>query len=206
MTAFAVTPVTPVKRGGRRRCRREGWFLMTEEPRRRRRGHRPGRHGSMRGFLGPGSRAGRGDIRAAILALLGESPMHGYQIMGELSDRSGGVWRPSPGSVYPTLQLLQDEGLVSSTESEGGRRIFKLTDDGRTAVEALETPAPWEAVADETESSAVELRDLVFQVMAAARQVVHAGDADHLVQAKDVLTETRQRLYRILAGDNTKPE
>ena len=160
----------------------------------------------MRGFLGPGPRAGRGDIRAAILALLGESPMHGYQIMRELSERSGGVWRPSPGSVYPTLQLLQDEGLVSSTESDGGRRTFELTDDGRAVVETLETPAPWEAVADETESTAVELRDLVLQVMAAARQVVHAGDAGHLAQAKDVLTETRQRLYRILAGDSTPSE
>ena len=160
----------------------------------------------MRGFLGPGPRAGRGDIRAAILALLGESPMHGYQIMLELGERSGGVWRPSPGSVYPTLQLLQDEGLVSSTESEGGRRTFELTDDGRAVVEALETPAPWEAVADETESAAVELRDLVFQVMAAARQVVHAGDSGHLAQAKDVLTETRQRLYRILAGDSAPSE
>ena len=204
MTAFAVTHP-------RRRCRTKsmnaGWHLMSEEPRRRRRGHHgPGRPGSMRGFLGPGPRAGRGDIRAAILALLGESPMHGYQIMRELSDRSGGVWRPSPGSVYPTLQLRQDAGLVSSTASEGGRRTFELTDDGRAAVETLETPAPWEAVADETESTAVELRDLVLQVMAAARQVVHAGDAGHLAQAKDVLTETRQRLYRILAGDSTPPE
>ena len=204
MTAFAVTH-------SRRRCRTKskdkGWYLMSDEPRSRRRGHRgSGRPGSMRGFLGPGPRAGRGDIRAAILALLGESPMHGYQIMSELSERSGGVWRPSPGSVYPTLQLLQDEGLVSSTESDGGRRIFELTDEGRAAVEALATRTPWDAVADETESSAVELRDLVFQVIAAARQVVHTGDAGHLAQAKDVLTETRQRLYRILAGDNTPSE
>ena len=202
MTAFAVTY-------RKRRCRAERSHLMSaaDEPRRRRHGHRGfGRPGSMRGFLGPGPRASRGDIRAAILALLGESPMHGYQIMSELSERSGGVWRPSPGSVYPTLQLLQDEGLVSSTESDGGRRIFELTDDGRTTVAALETPAPWEAVADETESSAVELRDLVFQVMAAAKQVVHTGDAGHLAQAKDVLTETRQRLYRILAGDTTPSE
>jgi DNA-binding PadR family transcriptional regulator len=203
MTAFAITH-------RRRRCRTgstpAGWHLMSDTPRRRRRGHRgPGGPGGMRGFLGPGPRAGRGDIRAAILALLGESPMHGYQIMRELSERSGGVWRPSPGSVYPTLQLLQDEGLVSSTESEG-RRIFELTGDGRATVEALETPAPWEAVADETESAAVELRDLVLQVMAAARQVVHAGDAGHLAQAKDVLIETRQRLYRILAGDSAASE
>ena len=170
MTAFAVTH-------HRRRCRNRsigtGLQLKSEEPRRRRRGHRgSGRPGSMRGFLGPGPRAGRGDIRAAILALLGESPMHGYQIMSELSERSGGVWRPSPGSVYPTLQVLQDEGLVSSAESEGGRRTFALTDDGRAAVETLETPAPWEAVADETESSAVELRDLVHQVIPRAVGII----------------------------------
>jgi DNA-binding PadR family transcriptional regulator len=199
MTAFAVTY-------RRRRCRTEGWHLMSGKARGRRGQRGFGGPGSMRGFLGPGARAGRGDIRAAILALLGESPMHGYQIMSELNERSGGVWRPSPGSVYPTLQQLQDEGLVSSTESEGGRRIFELTEEGRTAVGGLETPKPWEAVADEPESGVIELRDLVFQVMAAARQVVHAGDAGHIEQAKNVLVETRKRLYRILADDSAQSE
>ena len=156
----------------------------------------------MRGFLGGGSRAGRGDIRSAILALLNESPMHGYQIMRELADRTAGVWRPSPCSVYPTLQQLQDEGLVREIDSEGGRHTFELTYEGRAAAEALESPAPWEAVADDTEAAAVELRDLVIQVMAAARQVVHAGDAPQLAEAKDVLRETRQRLYRILADES----
>src|SRR5216684_315886 len=98
MTAFAVTY-------RQRRCRTEGWRLMTG--RARGRGHRGFGGPGMRGFLGAGPRAGRGDIRAAILALLAEGPMHGYQIMRELAERSGGVWRPSPGSVYPTLQLLQ---------------------------------------------------------------------------------------------------
>jgi DNA-binding PadR family transcriptional regulator len=194
MTAYAVT-YHP------RRCRAEGWRLMTGKGRRHR-----GRRGfggpGMRGFLGAGARAGRGDIRSAILALLNERPMHGYQIMRELADRTAGVWRPSPGSVYPTLQQLQDEGLVREIESEGGRHTFELTDEGRAAVAALGSPAPWEAVADDTEAAAVELRDLVFQVMAAARQVVHAGDAAQLSQAKDVLKETRQRLYRILADDS----
>ena len=194
MTAFAVT-YHP------RRRRAEGWSLMTGKSHRGRRRRGFGGPG-MRGFLGAGPRAGRGDIRSAILALLNEGPMHGYQIMRELADRTAGVWRPSPGSVYPTLQQLQDEGLVREIESEGGRHTFELTDDGRAAAEALETPAPWEAVADETEAAAVELRDLLFQVMAAARQVVHAGDPPQLAQAKDVLRETRQRLYRILADDS----
>ncbi len=194
MTAFAVT-YQP------HRFRAEGWHLMTGRGRRGRR-HRGFGGPGMRGFLGAGPRANRGDIRSAILALLSEGPMHGYQIMRELAERTAGVWRPSPGSVYPTLQQLQDEGLVREIESEGGRHTFELTDEGRAAVEALETATPWEAVADETEAAAIELRDLVFQVMAAARQVVHAGDASQLGQATDVLRETRQRLYRILADDS----
>jgi DNA-binding PadR family transcriptional regulator len=182
------------------RCRRKHWKHMSGH-RRGHRGDRGWRGPGMHGFFGPGPRAGRGDIRAAILALLAEGPMHGYQIMRELSERSGGVWRPSPGSVYPTLQQLQDESLVRGIEDESGKRTFELTDEGSQAVEALESKTPWEAVADETESSVVELRDLVFQVMAAARQVVHAGDESHVAQAKDVLRDARQRLYRILADD-----
>ena len=85
------------------------------------------------GFLGRGPRAGRGDVRAAILALLAEEPMHGYQIMRELGERSGGVWRPSPGSIYPTLQQLEDEELVRPETGDGGRRVFALTDAGREA-------------------------------------------------------------------------
>ena len=198
MTAFAVT-YHP------RRGRAEGWQLMTGKRHRGRR-HRGFGGPGMRGFLGAGPRAGRGDIRSAILALLNERPMHGYQIMRELADRTAGVWRPSPGSVYPTLQQLQDEDLVREIESEGGRHTFELTEEGRAAAEALETPAPWEAVADDTEAAAVELRDLVFQVMAAARQVVDAGDAAQLERAKDVLRETRQRLYRILADESPKSD
>ncbi len=198
MSAYAVTTETG-------RCRDRGWRFMTGMGHGRgRRGWR-GRGPGMHGFFGPGPRAGRGDIRAAVLALLAEGPMHGYQIMHELSERSGGIWRPSPGSVYPTLQQLQDEGLVRGTEAEGGRRTFELTDEGREAAAALGRPAPWEAVADETETATVELRDVVHQVIAAARAVVHAGDAQQLAQAKDVLRETRQRLYRILAED-TRPE
>src|SRR6266567_4286449 len=81
------------------------------------------------GGFGRGPKVGRGDVRAAILVLLTEGPMHGYQVIHELTDRSGGMWRPSPGSVYPTLQLLEDEGLVRSEEVEG-KRIFQLTEAG----------------------------------------------------------------------------
>ncbi len=161
------------------------------------------REGGFPGFLGRGPRAGRGDVRAAILALLAEQPMHGYQIMRELGERSGGVWRPSPGSIYPTLQQLEDEELVRPETGDGGRRVFALTDAGREAQEAAAGgPAPWDEVGAEGDSSALELRDLVGQVVAAARQVLHAGEPAQIAQAKDVLRDARRKLYRILAEDS----
>src|ERR671910_2015970 len=124
-----------------------------------RRGRRHMRHfGAGPGF---GPRAGRGDIRAAILVLLAVEPMHGYQIIQELTERTGGVWRPSPGSVYPTLQQLQDEELVRETASESGKRVYELTDAGRE--QASETTPPWQSVAGESEDGLVALRDLAHQ-------------------------------------------
>ena len=158
------------------------------------------------GFLGRGPRAGRGDVRAAILALLAEQPMHGYQIMRELGERSGGVWRPSPGSIYPTLQQLEDEELVRPETGDGGRRVFALTDAGREAQSAAAGgPAPWDEVGAEGDTTALELRDLVGQVMGAARQVLHAGESAQIAQAKDVLRDARRKLYRILAEDSPEP-
>ena len=107
-----------------------------------------GHGGGFGGFGGPGGgRARRGDVRTAVLRLLGEQPMHGYQIIQELSSRSGGAWTPSAGSVYPTLQLLADEGLVTSEET-GGKKIFSLTEAGIAAVaETADQPAPWDEAA-----------------------------------------------------------
>ena len=128
--------------------------------------------------------------------------MHGYQIMRELGERSGGVWRPSPGSIYPTLQQLEDEELVRPETGDGGRRVFALTDAGREAQKAAAGgPAPWEEVGVEGDVTALELRDLVGQVVNAARQVLHAGEAAQIAQAKDVLRDARRKLYRILAED-----
>ena len=164
------------------------------------------RHGRRRNrHYGPryasGRRAGRGDIRAAILALLNEEPMHGYQIIQELTERTGGVWRPSPGSVYPTLQQLQDEDLVRESASESGKRVYELTDTGRE--QASSSPAPWSAVAGEDEDALVALHDLAHQVIAATRQVAHAGSATQLAEAQTVLREARRSLYRILSEDGT---
>jgi hypothetical protein len=91
--------------------------------------------GSRRGGPRGGGRSRRGDVRAANLNLLTDRPMHGYEMIQEINERSQQLWKPSPGSIYPTLQLLVDEGLLVATESEGSKMLFELTDDGRTAAE-----------------------------------------------------------------------
>ena len=154
------------------------------------------RHGGPHAF---GRRAGRGDIRAAILVLLAEEPMHGYQIIQELTERTGGVWRPSPGSVYPTLQQLQDEELVREAPSDSGKRVYELTEAGRE--QAAGATAPWSEVTGESADALVSLHDLVHQVMAATRQVAHAGTAAQLEAAQNVLRDARRALYRLLAED-----
>src|SRR6266567_1717042 len=123
-----------------------------------------------------GPRAKRGDVRAAALALLSEGPMNGYQIIQEISERSGGVWRPSPGSVYPALQQLEDEGLIRAEDGEGGRKAFHLTDAGRAYVaeHADELQAPWDALAGPA-ADVVDIRQLFGQVAMAAMQVVNVG-------------------------------
>jgi DNA-binding PadR family transcriptional regulator len=158
-----------------------------------------GRRRRHRGPHAFGRRAGRGDIRAAILVLLAEEPMHGYQIIQELTERTGGVWRPSPGSVYPTLQQLQDEELVREAPSETGKRVYELTETGRE--QAAGATAPWNEVTGESADALVALHDLVHQVMAATRQVAHAGTAAQLEAAQDVLRDARRALYRLLAED-----
>ena len=160
----------------------------------------PGFGGFGPGF-GRGPRARRGDVRAALLVLLAEEPRNGYGLMQEIESRSGGAWRPSPGSVYPALQQLEDEGLVRAEES-GGRKQFDLTEEGRAYVtenaDALGTP--WEEVGGGNENIA-ELRTLVFGVGAAVMQVVQAGTEAQIAEASRVLEDTRRALYRILAGD-----
>lgn len=151
----------------------------------------------------PRPRSRRGDVRLAVLTLLGEEPMHGYQIITELSERSGGMWRPSPGSVYPTLQQLQDEGLVLVSEQEG-RRTFALTDAGRRELERVSEgrSAPWEEMAQGAEGETDDLRGTALQVLAATMQVSMVGTAEQVAEADDLLVRTRRRLYRMLAEDD----
>jgi DNA-binding PadR family transcriptional regulator len=151
-----------------------------------------------------GPRVRRGNVRAAAIALLAEEPMNGYQIIQEIGERSGGVWRPSPGSIYPALQQMEDEGLIRAETGEAGRKAYVLTDEGRTYASAHEEElrAPWDVVAGSAGSNARELRRLIGQVVVAVGQVAQAGSTSQIEQAHRVLADTRRRLYGILAADD----
>ncbi|MFJ8731013.1 PadR family transcriptional regulator [Streptomyces bauhiniae] len=157
--------------------------------------------GGGRGRGGPRGRARRGDVRASILALLKDRPMHGYEMIQEIAERSGGAWKPSPGSVYPTLQLLEDEGLIVS-ESEGGKKLFALTEAGRTAAE--EGPdAPWEEASRGVDWEALsEIRQAGSGLMEAFGQVWKTGTKEQRDKALAVLTDARKKLYLILADED----
>jgi DNA-binding PadR family transcriptional regulator len=146
-------------------------------------------------------RARRGDVRLAMLRLLAEEPRNGYQLIQAIEERSEGLWRPSPGSVYPTLSQLEDEGLIRSVETEG-TRLFELTDAGREHLEGrAEEPDPWEPAGEEADNPLAELAPLVIAIGKATFQVASVGDSAQRRQARSLLTETRRALYRILAGD-----
>jgi len=149
-----------------------------------------------------GPKAGRGDVRAAILALLREGPLNGYQIMSEIEERSGGAWRPSPGAVYPALQLLADEGLIAGEES-GGRRTFSLTEAGRRHVEddpEAARPA-WEAMTQDEPGEMPGLFAQAARLGGSIVQLAHAGTPEQIRAAERLLEQTRRRMYQILAGD-----
>jgi DNA-binding PadR family transcriptional regulator len=157
-------------------------------------------------WRGGGRKARRGDIRTAALLLLAEEPRNGYQIMQEVEERSEGAWRPSPGSVYPALQQLEDEGLVRSEEADG-RKAFTLTDAGRAHVEERDPdrPAPWEQMSGDVGAKAHELGKIMREVAFAFTQVLRAGSEEQQEQARKVLVTARRELYRILA-DGADPE
>lgn len=158
-----------------------------------------------KGMGGPGGRrAGRGDVRMAILALLALGPRHGYQIMADIAERSGGVWKPSPGSVYPVLSALQDEGLVDDEKVEG-KRVFSLTPAGRHYVE--QNAASLEEVFSQFVPPSTEageqpdVRVLLAGLAGAAIQVVAHGTSEQLTAAVAILERTRRDLYGLLASE-----
>lgn len=203
------------------------WTGATDEPRGPQQGrHRPGPppwlQELVRSFGGPDLRGGgqrgpkvrRGDVRTAILAVLSGEPMNGYQVIQQISERTGGAWKPSPGSVYPTVQQLEDEGLIAGQETDG-RRLLTLTEAGRAWVdehpdELRATWAPFQpAPEDETPAESAtsgagstDIKPVVGQVMSAVWQIMVSGTDQQKAEAVEVLGETRRRLYGLLAeGD-----
>ena len=148
-----------------------------------------------------GPRMGRGDVRTAVLSLLAERPMHGYQIIREIEERSNGSWKPSPGSVYPTLQLLTDEGLISAEESNG-RKTYSLTEEGRAVADAAaEKSAPWEATGARESSRVGALPKAGIDLAQAVAQVGRSGSPEQVKEAVAVLDEARRKIFTILAQD-----
>jgi len=176
-------------------------------PRGRRRGG-PG-HGGPGGHFrgGPARRGGRrqrrGDVRAAVLVLLEEQPRNGYQLIQELIERSDEAWRPSPGSIYPVLQQLEDEGLIEMT-AEGTGRTYALTESGSALVEEQreQLGKPWESADGGTGVPGRELMGAARQVAMAAKLVMMAGTEAQVSRASVILAETRRSLYGILAEDD----
>ncbi|MCK7628165.1 PadR family transcriptional regulator [Streptomyces sp. RS10V-4] len=150
---------------------------------------------------GPRGRARRGDVRASILALLKDRPMHGYEMIQEIAERSGGAWKPSPGSVYPTLQLLEDEGLIVSA-SEGGKKLFSLTEAGRAEADSG-SDAPWEEAGRGVDWEAMnEIRKAGGGLVEAFRQVWATGSPEQREKAMAVVNKARKELYLILAEED----
>jgi DNA-binding PadR family transcriptional regulator len=162
-------------------------------------GFGPGPRGGRRG--GHGRRGRRGDVRAAILVLLAERPMHGYEIIQEVAERSQDLWKPSPGSVYPTLQLLVDEGLIVGSETEGSKKLFELTDVGREAAEKVATP-PWDEIADGVDPAHLNLRAAVGQLFGAVAQSAHAASSEQQQRILEIVNNARREIYTILGEDN----
>ena len=156
-----------------------------------------GRWAGGRGGWAGGRRMPRGAIRTAILVALRDQPAHGYEVMRRLEELSGGLWRPSPGSVYPHLQMLEDEGMVQSSEVEGSR-TYTLTDAGRA--EAEKAALPWQA-GGETDDEVRTLRLGVGQLMSAAKQLAGAGEKAQIERGIAVIQRARKELYQILAED-----
>ena len=160
---------------------------------------RPRRGGGSGSPWAGGQRARRGDVRTAILVLLREEPMHGYQIIQELGERTDGAWRPSPGSVYPTLQLMEESGLVTGQDVEG-RRIFSLTDVGRRIVdERGDAEPPWAPFSGAVGGSFRDFKEALSKLGAAGAQAMQTGSPDQARATLEIIVDARRRIYALLA-------
>jgi DNA-binding PadR family transcriptional regulator len=221
--SIGFQPFDPVNRRAMHQARREARRAFREQVRAQAGGHRGGPWGpggfgfefgpGGGGGFGPGfsfgfgpggrrvhrgrNRGRRGDVRAAILALLTERPMHGYEMIQQIGERSNGLWRPSPGSVYPTLQLLVDEGLIVGTETDGSKKLFELTDEGRAAAAKTATP-PWEEIAEDIDPSHASLRSGVAQLLGAVAQSTYAATPEQQERIIEIVNNARREIYNLL--------
>ena len=168
---------------------------------------RRGRGGFGFGFdpeaqMGRGPRRGRGDVRTAVLMLLLERPMHGYEMIQQIRERSSEAWSPSPGAIYPTLQLLTDEGLIT-TDDLDGKKVSRLTETGQTLAQELQATktAPWDEASADAGSGAHSLREAIFHLMSATKQMAMAGTDAQRQRTTELLDETRKKIYALLAAD-----
>lgn len=162
------------------------------------RGGGPG--GGFTGRERRGGRARRGDIQAALLTLLVEEDMHGYQIIGELAERSGGAWRPGAGSVYPTLRLLEEQGLITS-RADGSKRVFSITPAGRRMAATATDAAPWQHYR-EAEGARGKLRQATESLVSALAQVEATGTEEENAKAAQIVAGARKAIYLMLAGED----
>jgi DNA-binding PadR family transcriptional regulator len=126
--------------------------------------------------------------------------MHGYEMIQEIASRSNDLWKPSPGSVYPTLQLLVDEGLIVATESEGSKKLFDLTEAGRAVAERIET-APWDEINEGADPAQMNLRAATGQLFGAVAQSAHAASEEQQKRILDIINNARREIYQILGED-----
>ena len=168
---------------------------------------RRGRGGFGFGFdpeaqMGRGPRRGRGDVRTAVLMLLLERPMHGYEMIQQIRERSSEAWSPSPGAIYPTLQLLTDEGLITTDDHEG-KKVSRLTEAGQTVAQELQASkaAPWDEASADAGPGAQSLREALFHLMSAFKQVAMVGTDAQRERTTELLDETRRKIYALLASD-----
>lgn len=167
---------------------------------RERRAERHERHGHRHEHSrGPRGRAQRGDVRAAVLILLAAEPMHGYQMMHAIAERTGGTWRVSPGAIYPTIAQLEDEGLVR-VELDAGRKLAVLTDVGRAYIADAAT-APVDPFTSMTDAGSNSLRDVFEGLATASKTLARTGTPTQVAAAREVLEKARRELYLILADD-----
>lgn len=161
----------------------------------------PRRRGGRRPRRSPGghrSRARRGAVAEGVLLVLADGPMHGYELIAELEQRSEGRWRPSPGAMYPALGRLESRGLIAGVGDEEGKRRYELTDEGRQRVERRDpdAPLPW---TEEMGGSGGSLRSAVAELVGQAKQIGRFGTPEQQAAAAEVLADAKRRLYAVMA-------